>query len=200
MAQQFVLFIIINDTGFYWAHRIFHHPALYGSTGDMFFCTHDIVLFSLLDLTRATFAQQFTSSTTSTSNRSALQQPMQTRYGARSYLYVRLTRLDRGLACQRDPHFPWPSYCWSSYVIFKDQSMFSFVISRPDRCVDPVTWWLWMVMRIVETVDAHSGYDFPFSPFAMLRKIQSGADRYGLFMVPSLPVSLCSIIVLEIET
>lgn len=43
---------------------------------------------------------------------------------------------------------------------------------------DPVTWWLWLVFRMLETLDAHSGYNFPLSPFQMLATIQGGADRY----------------------
>jgi sterol desaturase/sphingolipid hydroxylase (fatty acid hydroxylase superfamily) len=36
----------------------------------------------------------------------------------------------------------------------------------------------WLVFRMIETVDAHSGYELPFSPFHMLRSIQGGADRH----------------------
>jgi sterol desaturase/sphingolipid hydroxylase (fatty acid hydroxylase superfamily) len=41
----------------------------------------------------------------------------------------------------------------------------------------PLTLWIWLVLRITETVDAHSGYNFPFSPFHAL-PFQGGADRH----------------------
>jgi sterol desaturase/sphingolipid hydroxylase (fatty acid hydroxylase superfamily) len=31
-----------------------------------------------------------------------------------------------------------------------------------------VTYCLWMALRVIETVDGHSGYDFPWSPFRIL--------------------------------
>jgi sterol desaturase/sphingolipid hydroxylase (fatty acid hydroxylase superfamily) len=31
---------------------------------------------------------------------------------------------------------------------------------------DAFTLWLWLVLRMMETIDAHSGYRFPFSPFS----------------------------------
>jgi len=31
------------------------------------------------------------------------------------------------------------------------------------------TLWVWMVLRWMETIDAHSGFDFPFSPFRLFR-------------------------------
>ncbi|KAJ1411742.1 fatty acid hydroxylase superfamily-domain-containing protein [Ochromonadaceae sp. CCMP2298] len=37
--------------------------------------------------------------------------------------------------------------------------------------------WLWLSIRILETVDAHSGYRFPLSPFHAL-PFQGGADRH----------------------
>eukprot|EP00002_Diphylleia_rotans_P032612 TRINITY_DN6862_c0_g5_i1.p1 TRINITY_DN6862_c0_g5~~TRINITY_DN6862_c0_g5_i1.p1 ORF type:complete len:276 (-),score=48.30 TRINITY_DN6862_c0_g5_i1:287-1114(-) len=42
----------------------------------------------------------------------------------------------------------------------------------------PVVFLLWFTIRIAETVDAHSGYQFPFSPFEMLLKIQGGSARH----------------------
>jgi len=36
----------------------------------------------------------------------------------------------------------------------------------------------WLVIRILETVDSHSGYELPFSPFHMLRVVQGGVDRH----------------------
>jgi sterol desaturase/sphingolipid hydroxylase (fatty acid hydroxylase superfamily) len=37
--------------------------------------------------------------------------------------------------------------------------------------------WLWLFIRLLETVDAHSGYRFPLSPFHLL-PFQGGADRH----------------------
>jgi len=53
--------------------------------------------------------------------------------------------------------------------------------------------WSWLVLRLMETIDAHSGYDFSFSPFSLL-PFQGGARRhdfhhsrnvgcYGSFMI-----------------
>jgi len=40
-----------------------------------------------------------------------------------------------------------------------------------------VTWWCWIVLRITETIDAHSGYSFPLSPFSLL-PFQGGSERH----------------------
>lgn len=37
--------------------------------------------------------------------------------------------------------------------------------------------WFWLAIRLTETVDAHSGYEFPLSPFSLL-PFQGGADRH----------------------
>ena len=37
--------------------------------------------------------------------------------------------------------------------------------------------WLWLFIRVMETVDAHSGYSFIMSPFHLL-PFQGGADRH----------------------
>lgn len=42
------------------------------------------------------------------------------------------------------------------------------------RRVHIVTFWLWIVLRITETVDGHSGYDFPWSPFRVLPMSTNG--------------------------
>jgi len=39
------------------------------------------------------------------------------------------------------------------------------------------TFWLWTLIRITETVDAHSGYCFPISPFNLL-PFQGGPERH----------------------
>eukprot|EP01100_Stratorugosa_tubuloviscum_P011736 TRINITY_DN5319_c0_g1_i1.p1 TRINITY_DN5319_c0_g1~~TRINITY_DN5319_c0_g1_i1.p1 ORF type:complete len:277 (-),score=80.07 TRINITY_DN5319_c0_g1_i1:46-876(-) len=39
------------------------------------------------------------------------------------------------------------------------------------------TWLLWISLRITETIDAHSGYTFPFSPFSLL-PFQGGVERH----------------------
>jgi 4-alpha-methyl-delta7-sterol-4alpha-methyl oxidase len=40
-----------------------------------------------------------------------------------------------------------------------------------------MTLWIWLIVRIFETVEAHSGYDFPFSPFSGWLPT-NGADRH----------------------
>ncbi len=37
--------------------------------------------------------------------------------------------------------------------------------------------WLWLAIRLFETVDAHSGYSFPYNPYHMF-PFQGGADRH----------------------
>jgi sterol desaturase/sphingolipid hydroxylase (fatty acid hydroxylase superfamily) len=37
--------------------------------------------------------------------------------------------------------------------------------------------WTWLYIRLMETIDAHSGYSFSFSPFHLL-PFQGGADRH----------------------
>jgi len=39
------------------------------------------------------------------------------------------------------------------------------------------TFWVWTLIRMTETVDAHSGYKFPFSPFSLL-PFQGGSERH----------------------
>lgn len=41
-----------------------------------------------------------------------------------------------------------------------------------------VTLWLWLFLRVVETVDTHSGYSWPFYPFHIIPFIQGGAERH----------------------
>ena len=55
-----------------------------------------------------------------------------------------------------------------------------------------VTFWLWVTVRISETVDGHSGFDFPWSPFRLLPMATNGRyhdyhhaeniGNYGSFM------------------
>jgi len=37
--------------------------------------------------------------------------------------------------------------------------------------------WFWLFIRLTETYDAHSGYDFPWQPWKLL-PFQGGADRH----------------------
>lgn len=37
--------------------------------------------------------------------------------------------------------------------------------------------WLWLFIRLLETIDAHSGYNFPFNPFHAF-SFQGGAERH----------------------
>jgi sterol desaturase/sphingolipid hydroxylase (fatty acid hydroxylase superfamily) len=41
-----------------------------------------------------------------------------------------------------------------------------------------VVFWFYFLLRMWETVDAHSGYKFPFSPWALLTWIQGGSEPH----------------------
>jgi len=51
------------------------------------------------------------------------------------------------------------------------------IIGRLFGGVHLVTLWAWLFLRVCETVDAHSGFAFPFSPFNLL-PFQGGAARH----------------------
>ena len=38
-------------------------------------------------------------------------------------------------------------------------------------------WFLWLALRLWETIDAHCGYDFPFSPFKLV-PFFGGAEQH----------------------
>jgi len=38
--------------------------------------------------------------------------------------------------------------------------------------------WFYLAIRIWETVDAHSGYSFPWSPWSLIKSIQGGSERH----------------------
>jgi sterol desaturase/sphingolipid hydroxylase (fatty acid hydroxylase superfamily) len=40
------------------------------------------------------------------------------------------------------------------------------------------TFWLWLYIRLWETVYVHSGYSFPYSPFNLFPAIQGGSERH----------------------
>jgi sterol desaturase/sphingolipid hydroxylase (fatty acid hydroxylase superfamily) len=40
-----------------------------------------------------------------------------------------------------------------------------------------VVMWVWITIRLAETIDVHSGYNFPFSPFSIF-SVQGGASRH----------------------
>jgi len=42
----------------------------------------------------------------------------------------------------------------------------------------PCVLFLWLLLRMYETVDSHSGYEFPWSPFHLFPSIQGGAARH----------------------
>lgn len=37
---------------------------------------------------------------------------------------------------------------------------------------------LWLCLRLTETIDAHSGYAWPWSPWHLLASVQGGAERH----------------------
>jgi len=43
----------------------------------------------------------------------------------------------------------------------------------------PLTFWLWVALRIVHTVDVHSGYNFPFGVYRVAGRWLNGSDRHN---------------------
>jgi len=41
-----------------------------------------------------------------------------------------------------------------------------------------VVFFAWLFLRVIEAVDSHSGYRFPWSPFQLLDRLQGGAQRH----------------------
>jgi 4-alpha-methyl-delta7-sterol-4alpha-methyl oxidase len=114
ILSHFVIFLIINDTGFYWAHRTLHHEWFY----KRIHAKH----------------HRFT---TSIGLASEFAHPVE---------QIIANQLPSILG----------ALLLGSHVF---------------------TFWLWLTLRIIETIDAHSGYDFPLSPFSLLPFV-NGADRH----------------------
>jgi len=112
---QILFFIVVNDTTFYWSHRLLHHRAIYKHIHKKH--------------------HQFKS----------------TIGIASEYAHPVEDILSNAL-----PSLLGPLLVGPHIVVF----------------------WVWIVLRVIETVDAHSGYNFPFSPFRIFPYIQGGADRH----------------------
>jgi sterol desaturase/sphingolipid hydroxylase (fatty acid hydroxylase superfamily) len=115
ILKQFALFIVINDTIFYWSHRLLHHPAIY-------------------------------------------------KYVHKKHHEFKVTI---GIAAM---------YAHPLEVILSNT--LPTVGGALLVGAHPVVWFLWLWLRMVETVDAHSGYQLPFSPFHLLASVQGGAERH----------------------
>jgi len=111
---QFAVFIIVNDTAFYWSHRMLHIPVLYKTIHKR----HHQFAVSI------------------------------------------------GIAAE---------YAHPVEQIFSNSipTILGPVLVGPHI----VTLWLWFFFRIWETVDAHSGYEFPITPFNWI-PFFGGPDRH----------------------
>jgi len=114
MLLQLLIFIIIEDTLFYWSHRLLHHPRIYKHIHKQH--------------------HEFKSTI--------------------------------GIA--------------SEYAHPVEAILSNLVPSLAGPFVvgpHVFTFWLWTSFRVIETTDAHSGYNFPFSPFNLL-PFQGGPERH----------------------
>ena len=41
-----------------------------------------------------------------------------------------------------------------------------------------VTLFLWLILKICQTIDTHGGYAWPYSPYTLFPSVQSGAARH----------------------
>jgi plant 4alpha-monomethylsterol monooxygenase len=105
ILRDLLVAVLVNDTLFYWAHRAFHHPAIYKH----------------IHKKHHTFKSNI------------------------------------GIASE----FAHPV-----------EDLIANVIPTIGGCFlmgsHVYVLWLWLVIRVLETVDAHSGYSFPLSPFHLL--------------------------------
>jgi sterol desaturase/sphingolipid hydroxylase (fatty acid hydroxylase superfamily) len=114
VLRDFVVAIAVNDTLFYWAHRGFHHPAIY------------------------------------------------------KYIH------------KQHHEFKTPVGIASKYA----HPVEDVIANTLPTVLGPLligmhakVFWLWLFVRLLETIDAHSGYSFPCSPFHMFA-FQGGAERH----------------------
>jgi len=107
LLAQFTLFLLINDTCFYWVHRLLHYTPLY-----------------------LRFHKQHHSYYVSTSIAAEYASPVE-------YVFADVL-----------PTLLGPLLCHNMH---------------------PTTYLLWIPIRLIETLDAHSGYDFPFNPWHFIR-------------------------------
>lgn len=114
IAKHLLVFVLCEDTLFYWAHRLLHHPRIY------------------------------------------------------KHIHKQHHRFKATVGIASEYAHPL-EYLLSNSIPF----------AAGPLLVGPhiVTWLLWVILRVVETVDAHSGYRFPFSPFSLL-PFQGGSERH----------------------
>jgi len=108
---QFIAFIMINDTGFYWTHRLLHHPAIYKHIHKKHHEFKQVVGF------------------------------------AAEYAHPVEGILSNGIPTIAGP------LLFGAHIF---------------------TIWLWLFIRILETVEAHSGYNFPIFKIPFF----GGSDRH----------------------
>jgi hypothetical protein len=71
---------------------------------------------------------------------------------------------------------------WIDFEVYSSEDIFSNMFSTFAGSIfmgsHVVVLWIWMALRVAETVDAHSGFYFPgFGPFSLF-SFQGGADRH----------------------
>ena len=114
ILRDFIVFIAINDTLFYWAHRMLHHKYIY------------------------------------------------------KYIHKHHHRFKVNIGIAAEFAHPVEDVLANLLPTL----LGAFVMKS-----HPLTFWLWLVIRLFETVDAHSGYSFPFSPFHIFYW-QGGSERH----------------------
>jgi sterol desaturase/sphingolipid hydroxylase (fatty acid hydroxylase superfamily) len=114
VGRDILVNIAINDTLFYWAHRLLHHPAIY--------------------------------------------QHIHKQHHQFNYTV--------GIAA---------SYAHPIEDIFAN--VLPTILGPLLQQSHIVVFWFWIVLRLVETIDVHSGYSFPLSPFHLL-PFQCGAEGH----------------------
>lgn len=227
--KQFAFFIFVNDTGFYWAHRLFHHPSIYGSAS---------IASPTLTYALTLCSQRSTSNTTSTSRPLGLPRPtlIPCAFFQEFVLLTASRQLEDLLAnglptaigavvigartsvtCQSALIFVTPHLAyWALSCTRRNSPRMLHALCEShaqthtlDQAIwnaeliefpDPVVWWLWLWVRMLETLDAHSGYNFPFSPFQLLRNVQGGADRYALLCCVVVPYALAADTIITTRT
>lgn len=114
VLRDIVVFIAVNDTGFYWAHRMLHHKSIY------------------------------------------------------KYIHKHHHRFKVNIGIAAEFAHPVEDVL---------ANLLPTVLGTFIMGSHPLTLWIWLYLRIAETVDAHSGYEFPFSPFHVF-SWQGGSDRH----------------------
>lgn len=112
--RDFLVSVAFNDTLFYWAHRMFHHPSIY------------------------------------------------------QYFHKKHHRFNYSIGIASGFVHP---------VEDVVASLFPSLVGCLLMGSHVIIFWAWITIRLMETIDVHSGYSFSFSPFHLL-PFQGGADRH----------------------